>query len=206
MSLYNKIFARIYDPFMASAERRKLGAWRQRLLGSLEGRILEVGAGTGANFPYYPGCAEVLAIDPSEEMLAFAKRKQASETARADIRLMPVGIGDPRLDALVRPRSLDAIVATLVLCTVPEPEEAFVRFRKWLKPSGKLLVLEHIHAKTAWRRGLEKAINPLWKVLAEGCHLTRDTDLLLRNAGFEPLQQDYFKLGVNWYAAELKLS
>jgi len=141
MSLYNKLFARIYDPFMASAERRKLGAWRQRLLGNLEGRILEVGAGTGVNFQYYPREAEVLAIDPSEEMLAFAKRKRASDAARADIRLMAAGIGDTRLDAVMQPHSLDAVVATLVLCTVPEPEEAFVRFRKWLKPSGKLLIL-----------------------------------------------------------------
>ncbi len=203
MSLYNKLFARIYDPFMAAAERKKLGSWRRRLISPLQGQVLEVGAGTGVNFPFYRPGVEVLAVDPSKEMLAFAKKKKAALLSKVSIELLPYGIGDPKLDEHIKPASLDAVVATLVLCTIPDPQEAFKRFHTWLKPSGKLLILEHIHAQNPLRRGLEKAINPLWKVLAEGCHLTRDTDLFLREAGFEAVSESYFHLGVRWYAAEL---
>ncbi len=204
MSFYNKLFARIYDPFMASAERRTLGAWRKRLIGPLRGEILEVGAGTGVNFQYYGPDAKVLAIDPSAEMLAFAKRREAAASAKGRIELLQAGIGSAGLDKRMRPHSLDAIVATLVLCTVPDPQAAFERFQRWLKPEGKLVLLEHIHARTPLRRGLEKAVNPVWKILAEGCHLTRDTDRLLREAGFAAEEEAYFHLGVRWYAAVLK--
>ncbi len=205
MSFYNKLFARIYDPFMAAAERKKLSAWRKRLLAPLRGNILEVGAGTGVNFPFYGPQAKVLAVDPSREMLAFAERKKAALASPASIELLACGVEDAYLNKRIQAASLDAIVATLVLCTVPDPQGAYERFRNWLKPSGKLLILEHIHAQSAWRRSLEKAVNPLWKILAEGCHLTRDTDRLLCEAGFKPLNETYFQLGVRWYAAELTL-
>ena len=204
MSLYNKIFAHIYDPFMAAAERKVLGRWRRELIGPLQGKILEVGAGTGVNFPYYSGEAEVLAIDPSEEMLAFAKRKLERENLPARIEVQALGIGDASLDKQIAPHSLDAIVSTLVLCTIPDPKAAFERFHQWLKPDGKLLALEHIHGEKPLRRKVEHLFTPVWKALAEGCHLNRDTDRYLQEAGFKPLSEKYFHLGLRWYAAELQ--
>jgi hypothetical protein len=79
-----------------------------------------------------------------------------------------------------------------VLCTIPHPAIALQRMHQWLKPGGKLIILEHIHGQSKMRRAVHTMLNPLWKHAAEGCHLTRDTDKLIPKMGFIAQKEDYF--------------
>lgn len=196
MAFYASLFARVYDPFMQRFEQSFLGAMRAQMLGHLEGRILEVGAGTGVNFGYYSAGAQVLACEPAEDMLRRAEEK-LQQAVVADIELVHAGVGDEALDDRIAPHSLDAIVCTLVLCTVPDPQAAFEAFRRWLKPGGQLLILEHVQPlEGQWRRQVFQFIQPVWGCVAEGCQLNRPTGQWLREAGFAPVWERRFERGL----------
>jgi len=201
---YSRVFARVYDPFMQRMEERVLSRHRSRMIGALSGDVLEVGAGTGINFQYYPSGCRVIASEPSAQMLRFATDRLNAVDAMADIRLVQAGVGSPGLARLIPADGLDAIVCTLVLCTVPDPVAAIRSFRQWLKPDGRLIVIEHVHGSAQPRRSVHEFLNPAWKVLAEGCHLTRDTPRLLRDGGFVPVEEVRFVKVVPFYIATLR--
>lgn len=182
---YSKLFARFYDPFMESMEQKVLGGYRKQLLEPLSGDILEIGSGTGVNFKLYPQGCHVLASEPSEHMLKYAQERLKMEPVSADIEIVLAGVGSDELEKKVPEGGFDAIVCTLVLCTIPEPEKAVQSFKHWLKPNGKLIILEHVHAKTNPRKMVHNVLNPAWKYFAEGCHLNRNTAQMLRDSGFE---------------------
>lgn len=206
-SLYSDFFARIYDPFMDRIERKVLEPRRNRLLSTLEGRVLDIGSGTGINFPHYdPEKTSVIAADPSEAMMkrAIGKTRATpdSDTVRADrkhIEFIHGGIGDSKLENIIKEESLDAIVSTLVLCTVPDPVDALARFHKWLRPGGKLIVLEHIRSHKRIPSVTQKLATPVWQIVAEGCHLDRPTDLLIKNTPFELIKDEYFRILIPFY-------
>jgi len=192
--LYRYVLAEIYDPFLEPLERT-LKAHRLDLLSRTYGDVLEVGAGTGVNFALYPEGVNVYAVEPSEAMIRKARKK-----LRPGIRLIHGGIEDvPRLTGL--PRQFDFIVSTLVMCTVKDPYETARIYKRLLKPGGRLLVLEHIHSTGRPYGMLQKWINPLWRPLADGCNLTRRQDLILKQAGFKPESETYFRTGTDWYKA-----
>ncbi len=201
---YRRLIARFYDRFLADLESRVLTYKRSELVGGLQGKILEIGAGTGANFPHYPAGTSVLAIEPSAAMLAYAKKKLQEHHISANIELLQAGVGDTTVAERLPPGSLDAIVCTLVLCTVPNPEAAIRNFHSWLKPDGRLYVLEHIQAADQPTQFIHNLANPLWKHLADGCHLNRTTDQALRAQGFEPIWEKYFTKGLPFYQAVMK--
>lgn len=182
--VYSKLFARFYDPFMESMEQKVLSKYRKRLLEPLEGNILEVGSGTGINFKLYPKDCTVVASEPSEHMLKYAEERLKMEQIAADIQLVLAGVGSELLDEHVPAEGFDAIVCTLVLCTIPNPELAVESFKKWLKPKGKLIILEHVHGKSKPRQLLHNVLNPAWKRFAEGCHINRNTAKMLKDKGF----------------------
>jgi ubiquinone/menaquinone biosynthesis C-methylase UbiE len=193
--LYSNLFARIYDPFMAKMEERVLGHYRKQLLHDLCGNVLEVGCGTGINFPFYPASCTVVACEPSANMLKYAEARLKQQPVAATVHLVLAGVGSAALEPHVPTEGFDAIVCTLVLCTIPEPEIAVELFKRWLKPEGRLIVLEHVHGGTQPRRLIHNLLNPAWKQLAEGCNLTRNTESLLRKHGFEPVwQHDFVKV------------
>ena len=200
---YAKLVARLYDPFMESLEQKVLSRYRSELLANLEGDVLEVGSGTGINFRLYPKKCRVLASEPSEHMLKYAQFRYDNEVVEADIRLIQAGVGDPKLEELIPTEGLDAVVCTLVLCTIPEPELAVQSFVKWLKPNGQLIILEHVHGDSQPRKFLHNAINPLWKRLAEGCHVNRDTKKLLIDTGFKPVWEKRFTKMIPFYVAKV---
>ncbi|MDV6235525.1 class I SAM-dependent methyltransferase [Leptospira ellisii] len=206
-SFYERMFARFYDRFMNRIETTVLLRRRQRLLRPLCGRILEIGSGTGINFPLYSSEADVVAIEPSRSMMQKARERMTTLdlSRRAEpppkIRTEILGIGDPELENLIPPNSVDAVVFTLVLCTVPDPEYA-IRFAKSrLKKGGKLLLLEHVLAESSAGRILQKTLNPFWKRFAQGCHLDRDPISIVRSEGFRLLEADRFRNTLPFYQA-----
>ena len=202
MNFYQKIFASKYDSFMAKLEST-LQPIRKELIGDLEGSILEVGSGTGTNFKHYNAKAKVIALEPSSFMLDKSKAKLPKKT---QITTYNMGIGDKRLDSIIKNNSLDYIICTLVLCTIPDQNLALDKFKKWLKPTGKLIVLEHIHAQNKPSRLIYNIVNPLWKIIGDGCNLNRDTDLSIKKAGFKVESEHYFKKALGFYQAVFTVS
>lgn len=200
--LYKRIFGAVYDRFMHSLEKKHLGARRSRLLSGLSGKVLEVGVGTGANFEHYKDDVELTGIEPSPYMRSRAEKKRELLLFPSRITLLETGCGYPEMQKLIPDNSLDAVVCTLILCTIPDPDKALENFMKWLKPGGKLLILEHIRSHHPARGRWQDIMNPLWKKLADGCHLNRATDHLLIASGFEPVREEYFKIGIPFYEAE----
>lgn len=172
-------FSGFYDRFMARTEAVSLGAWRSELLGGLEGRVVEIGAGTGVNLPHYGDGLESLALcEPDGGMRRqLAARLPAEGVARVHAE------GAERLPA--EDGSVDVVVSTLVLCTVPDPAAALAEARRVLRPGGRLVFLEHVAAPAGTpERRLQGWIDPVWRHLAGGCRLVRDTEATIRAAGF----------------------
>ncbi|MFD1551773.1 class I SAM-dependent methyltransferase [Putridiphycobacter roseus] len=175
-----------------------LGPIRKELLGDLEGNILDVGSGTGVNFEYFSPKANVIAVEPSKFMLDKSELKLPK---KANITTYNIDVTDKTLDNIVPQHSLDYIICTLVLCTIPDQKLALDKFKKWLKPSGKLIILEHIHAQKKVNRILQNMANPIWQLVGDGCNLNRDTDVFIKAAGFKLESEHYFKKGLRFYQA-----
>lgn len=168
-----------YDFMIGSAERRIVAPLRRKLLTNLYGDIVEVGAGTGANFPFYPTGARVLALEPDASMARRARARIASSAAQIDLQIAD----DRHLDTLVA-KSLDAVVVTLVLCSVEDPAASLRRARRVLKPAGTLVLLEHVRS-SGNVGGVQDVLTPIWEQLLGGCHLNRDTDAIAASVGFD---------------------
>ena len=177
--MLDRPLAAVYDKISADQERRWLGDARREMLKDLTGEVLEVGAGTGANFQYYPPQARVTAVEPSPNFSKRAEVKLAD--AQAAIQLQ-------QADAQRLPfedDSFDAAVATLVFCTIPDPMAALAEVRRVTKHGAPLLLIEHVRALTPFKRFLLNLWGPCHKFLFVGCHLNRDTESNVRNAGFQ---------------------
>jgi len=176
------LMSRIYDPFMAPLERLGLARWRGRVAGPAGGRVLEIGAGTGLNLPYYRHAAEVTATDPDAAMLGQAWKRAAKARAPvtfvvADAQCLPFADG-----------SFDTAVVALTFCTIPDPAAAFAEVRRVLRPGGVVRMLEHVRAPQPWAARLQDAATPAWSRLAGGCRPNRPTLETALAAGFEPLE------------------
>lgn len=176
---------------------------RQQLLQGISGNILEVGAGTGANFPLYPKDCIVLACEPAKHMFKRAKSLTHTQDFDADIRAIHTGIGSPDLESYIPEEGLDAIVCALVLCTISYPEQAIDQMLSWLKPEGKLYILEHIHPHQTTKQQIFNFVNPIWTTFSEGCQLNRPTDKLLKAKALRPINEHYFGGTVPFYMAIL---
>jgi len=193
-TFYNRLFAKFYDLFMNGFEKG-LVKHRHQLVSQLEGRVLEVGSGTGVNFGFYNSEAEVVALEPSAPMIKVSKLKKCH---CSKIDFVNIGITDDSLFEHLQEHSFDSIISTLVLCTVGNPLKAVENYRRLLKPDGKLIVLEHIHSSKQKHKRLQNIANPLWKAFSEGCNLNRNTDQLLLDSGFQPIEHKYFVKTIKW--------
>ena len=173
--------ATIYDRFMRKAEEAGLGAWRGELLAPVGGDVLEIGAGTGANLACYgPDVRRLVLAEPEPRMrarlearLAAAGRNGHAEVADAAAEKLPFADG-----------TFDVVVATLVLCSVADPRAALAEIHRVLRPGGCFVFLEHVAAGDAARLRWQHRVEPVWKRLADNCHLTRQTEQLIVQAGF----------------------
>jgi ubiquinone/menaquinone biosynthesis C-methylase UbiE len=175
-------FARFYQRAAKSAEAAGATDHRRRLLAGLQGRVVEMGAGHGLNFPHYPTTVtEVIAIEPEPTLRNGAMT--AATAAPVPIRVIG-GVADelPLDDA-----SVDAAVASLVLCSVPDQDRALSELHRVLRPGGELRFYEHVIAENQPKRLLLQVLDKsgVWPWVAGGCHPARDTTAAIERSGFE---------------------
>ena len=164
-----------------TAERRGATEHRRRLLHGLAGTVAEVGAGNGLNFAHYPAeVAEVIALEPEPTLRDAAARAAADAPVPVRVR---AGVAD---DLPLEDASVDAVVASLVLCSVPDQDGALAEFRRVLRSGGELRFYEHVIPRSQPKRLLLQALDRsgLWPKLAGGCHPARDTGAAIERAGF----------------------
>lgn len=166
-----------------------VGAERAKVVGLARGVVLEPGIGGGLNLPFYRAGAvsKLIGVDPSIELGNIARRRSATVPFPVELRSQSA-----ELDA-VAPESVDTVVFTYTLCTVPDPSRVLAAARRALKPDGILLFCEHARAPDESVRTWQRRIEPVWKALAGGCHLTRDAAEQVRDASFtlDSLEEHY---------------
>jgi ubiquinone/menaquinone biosynthesis C-methylase UbiE len=174
------IFARVYERFVVARESEEIRERRRRLLAGLSGRILELGAGTGVTFPLYPKTvAEVIALEPEPRL-----RRSAEEAARSAP--VPISVRAGLAQRIPEPdESFEAVVVSLVLCSVPNQAEALAEIRRVLRPNGELRFFEHVVARNRVAATIQRALEAtIFPRIAGGCHPARDTAAAIRRAGF----------------------
>ncbi|MFJ2744578.1 class I SAM-dependent methyltransferase [Streptomyces sp. NPDC087440] len=181
-AVQHPLFARFYARLSVSADvRGGIAAHRAELLAGLSGRVLEVGAGNGLNFAHYPATvSEVVAIEPERSL----RRLALDEALRAGI---PVDVVPGAAEALpVKSEAYDAVVFSLVLCSVRNVDRALAEARRVLRPGGELRFFEHgrdeRRGMAALQRGLDRTV---WPLLFGNCHTSRDPLASIRAAGLE---------------------
>lgn len=155
-------------------------AQRRKVVPLAQGVVLEVGMGSGLNLPHYDPSrvSRVIGLDPGEALLATARRRAAA--GRLPVEFLATEGERIPLDAA----SVDTVVITYTLCTIPGVDQALEGMRRVLRPGGRLLFCEHGLAPHAGVAAWQRRIEPLWGRLAGGCRLTRDAGALLEGAGF----------------------
>ena len=176
-------FAKVYDLVEWPMEKLRFASWRTMLTERIRGEdILEVGVGTGKNFPFYPKSLVVTALDLSPRMLAKARKR--SETLDTQVRLVEMNA-----ENLAFPdRSFDTVFATFVFCSVPDPVKGLRELRRVCRPSGRLLLLEHVRPDSRLLGTLFDLLSPV-TVRVTGANINRKTVDNVRKAGWTVLDE-----------------
>ncbi|CAN5764487.1 class I SAM-dependent methyltransferase [soil metagenome] len=173
----HRLFAALYDRLDAAAEKSWQGECRTRLLSEASGEIVEIGGGTGANLPHYRSAERVVVTEPDPYM----RKKLRPKLSQSRV---PVEVSEAGAQALpFADDSFDGVVSTLVLCTVPNQRVALAEIRRVLRPGGVLYFMEHVRGEGNVARWQDR-IEPLWRRVAAGCRLNRDTVAAIEAAGF----------------------
>lgn len=160
--------------------------WREWVTDKARGMVLEIGAGDGVNLAYYHPDAIVIATEPDSESLELITEYEDNVTlAQVDAEDLPFP------DA-----SFDAVVGTLVFCTIPDAPRALQEVRRVLKPNGSLRLVEHVRARNPFGSAFMHLANPAWHLMTGGCNINRDTLTAVRAAGFQIKQVNRQKLGL----------
>jgi ubiquinone/menaquinone biosynthesis C-methylase UbiE len=187
MSWYDRyILPRVLD---IACGMEIVGQQRAKVVGLARGVVLEPGMGGGLNLPFYQPSAisRLIGVDPSIELGNKAKQRRASVP-------FPVELWSQSAELdVVAPESVDTVVFTYTLCTVPDPARVLAAAHRALKPDGIVVFCEHASAPDESVRRWQRRIEPVWKALAGGCHLTRDAAQQLRDSGFtiDSLEEHY---------------
>jgi ubiquinone/menaquinone biosynthesis C-methylase UbiE len=176
MAFYSDVIVpRLCDLAMRN---KRLMPYRERVIGAAEGRVLEIGAGSGCNLPFYGSSAkQILALEPSPKLVAMARG-----VAHAEI---PVSLLEASAETIpLEDRSIDTVVTTWTLCTIPQAATALSEMRRVLRPGGRLLFVEHGLAPDEGVRWWQDRLTPAWKSISGGCHLNRPIRTMIEAAGF----------------------
>lgn len=186
------LFARVYPRIERFARSHGADAHREELLDGVSGRVLEIGAGTGANFSLYPdGVRELVAVEPEPRL-----RAQAEQAARRVP--FPVDVRAGTAEQLPLPdASFDTVIVSLVLCSVRDVDRTVAEIKRVLRPDGELRYYEHIRAADAKFAKRQRLLNLVWPRLAGGCQLTRDPEAAFRRAGFRIERARHFDFLIN---------
>ncbi len=177
---WEHVFSALYDPLLWIGERTGMAKRRDDLLSQASGRVLELGAGTGLNLPYYPDEIEELTLtEPAAPMLPRLERRLRK--LGRDGRVVVATAEELPFDD----DSFDTVVSTLVLCTVDDPRRAIDETARVLRPGGKLLFLEHVRAETRRLARWQDRLHRPWHAFAAGCHANRPTVELLRESSLQ---------------------
>lgn len=173
-----EVLAAMYDPIVAPFDSFGVRKWRQWVVSAGHGRVLELGVGTGLNLGHYRAVESVAAIDPDGASLQRAMTRRNSNAENISLN-QALAEELPFADD-----SFDAVLCTLVFCTIGDPLRALNEVRRVLKAGGTFRLVEHVRVENRWIAGAQDAITPLWKEIAGGCHLNRDTLSTIKQAGF----------------------
>ena len=186
--LRHRLFARFYDRVQAGYEER-LAPRKRALLADVAGTVVELGPGTGANLAHLPRGVRWIGIEPNPHMqLRLRPRAEAlgiaAQTLTASAQRLPLA-----------DESVDVVLSTLVLCSVPDPAAALVEARRVLRPRGRFVFVEHVAAppRTMLRRA-QRVLRPAWSLIADGCRPDRDLAAVIRAAGFAALELEEFRV------------
>jgi ubiquinone/menaquinone biosynthesis C-methylase UbiE len=175
-------------PYLVHLSMRQatLVPYRRRVISRAEGRVLEIGIGSGLNLPFYtPAVTTVVGLEPSAKLLSMARQQDNGramprrDLVEASAEAIPLEDG-----------SVDTVVTTWTLCTIPDVQRALREMRRVMTSSGRLLFVEHGRSPDAPVRRWQDRLNPIWKPIAGGCHLNRPIAELIERAGFRIEQMD----------------
>ena len=189
VAMRHPIFARIYPRMARAMERDGMAEHRTTLLAGLRGEVIEIGAGSGANFAHYPASVtQVLAVEPESHLRDVARRA-------ADHAPVPVEVVDGLAERLPSSdSSTDAIVCALVLCSIADQGAALREIRRVLRPDGEFRFLEHVRADTPGMARVQRFMDAtFWPRIAGGCHTSRDTAAAVEHAGYTIQRLDRFR-------------
>ncbi|HVT00401.1 MAG TPA: class I SAM-dependent methyltransferase [Solirubrobacterales bacterium] len=188
---WGRAFARFYDRALKATEENGLGEMRAALLAAARGRVVEIGAGTGVNLDLYgAGVEDLTLVEPDPHMGARLRQRLEAGGGPPPRRL----VAAPAEALPFADDTFDTAVATLVLCTVPDPPAAVAELARVLKPGGRLLFVEHVRSedpdRSRWQDRLEKP----WRFIADGCYCNRDTEADLRASAFTIEELEHGKM------------
>ncbi len=157
---------------------KRLMPYRERVIGAAEGRVIEIGVGSGLNLPFYRlPVREVLALEPAPKLVAMARRAPHPG--------IPVSFIEASAEAIpLDDHSVDTVVTTWTMCTIPQTNIALGEMRRVLRPGGKLLFVEHGLAPDESVRRWQDRLTPAWRCISGGCHLNRPIRAMIEGAGF----------------------
>lgn len=187
-----KLFASLYDTVMGPLEKRWIAHIRKKIISGLEGKTLEIGTGTGANFPFYSPekVGSLDSVEPNPYMLEQAKLK-----AR-DIGI-PFQFHQGVAESLpFKDGEFDTVVATLVLCSVQDPQTVFKEIKRVCKKGGRIVLFEHVRTESASLAVLQDVLTPAWKRFCDGCHLNRDTGRYMKESGIKVIKEKKYLKGI----------
>jgi ubiquinone/menaquinone biosynthesis C-methylase UbiE len=183
-----RLFAWLVAHGTAAYEARMAGR-KRRLLGGLGGLVVEIGPGAGVNLRYLPPGVTWVGVEPNPHMRPYLEEA----TRRAGV---PLDLREGSAERLpLETASVDAVVATLVLCSVDDVAAALGEIRRVLKPGGRFVFIEHVAAAPGTlRRRLQRWVRPFWRAIGDGCHPDRETLRAIRAAGFDRVEAEEFRV------------
>lgn len=172
---------KLYEPRIADRKRR--------LFSSVRGHVLEIGPGTGPNLRYFDKSVKWTGVEPNPHMRAYLEREASKVGLEVDL------IDGSAMNIPLPDASVDIVIGTLVLCSVPCQQTVISEVRRVLKPGGRYLFVEHVAAKKGtWTAFVQRLIKPLWRCCADGCNIDRHTWQTLSESSFESVEIEKFDL------------